>query len=355
MLFRPALLAAAFAAVVALAACGDRPATDAPPADAAAPRADASGPLVVYAGRREVLVGPLVERFRAATGIDVQVRYGSDAELLAALAEEGAASRASLFWANTAGALGAARTQGLLSAAPDSLLARPAGFVPSGGAWVPVTVRFRVLAYAPDRVDAASLPARALDLPAQAALAGRIGWTPTYSSFQDFVTALRVVHGEAAAREWLDGVRALRAKAYPSNGPMLEALAAGEIDVALTNHYYVMRAQADDAHAGRAPRLAIHHFETGDVGNLALVTGAGILARAPHPTAAARFLSFLLTPEAQAFAATEVQEVPVMAGAPAPAGFLAPDAARALSPALDFERLADLDATLALMRAAGLL
>jgi iron(III) transport system substrate-binding protein len=356
-----------------LAACSDD-AADAPAdGDADGEVADAEGPLVIYSGRRDVLVGPLVERFEEATGLDVEVRYGTDAELMALLQEEGAAGadQADLFWANTAGALGAAASAGLLAELSDSLRAKPAAFVPSSGRWVPVTTRFRVLAYHPQRVDTTALPASAMDLPQRTDLRGRIGWTPTYSSFQDFVTAMRLVHGEEAAAQWLQGMRALEPKAYESNTPMLEALVAGEIDVALTNHYYVLRMlrggeegeveneeeeeeEEETAGAADAP-VAMHHFAAGDVGNLALVTGAGLLRTATHPEAARRFLAFLLSPEAQAFAAAEVNEYPVVPGAALPDYFLPFDRAVALSPSLDFERLSDLEATLQLLRQQGLL
>ena len=331
---------------------------------------DAEGPLVIYSGRRDVLVGPLVERFERETGLDVEVRYGTDAELIAALQEEGDASPADILWANTAGALGAAGA-GLLDTVPDSLRRMPAAFVPSSGQWVPVTTRFRVLAYNPQRVDTTALPASVMALPQQAALRGRIGWTPTYSSFQDFVTAMRLQHGEDATAQWLEGMKALAPKAYESNTPMLEALAAGEIDVALTNHYYVLRMlnggeegevedeeeeeEEEEELARPDASVAMHHFAAGDVGNLALVTGAGLLNTAMHPEAAHRFLAFLLSPAAQAFAADEVHEYPVVPGAALPAYFLPFDRAVALSPSLDFERLSDLEATLDLLRRQGLL
>jgi iron(III) transport system substrate-binding protein len=345
------LLAVLFA--IPFAACTDEPAETPDTVEVG----DAEGPLVIYSGRRDVLVGPLVERFEGATGLDVEVRYGTDAELIAALQEEGQASPADLFWANTAGALGAAGNAGLLAALPDSLRRMPAAFVPSSGRWVPVTTRFRVLAYAPARVDTAALPASAMDLPQQAALRGRIGWTPTYSSFQDFVTAIRLLEGEEAAAQWLEGMKALEPKAYESNTPMLEALAAGEIDVALTNHYYVLRmlGDQDTTAAAGPPPVAMHHFAEGDVGNLALVTGAGLLETATHRDAARRFLAFLLTPEAQAFGVEEVNEYPVVPGVTLPAAFLPFDRAVALSPSLDFERLSDLEATLQLLRQQGLL
>jgi iron(III) transport system substrate-binding protein len=99
----------------------------------------------------------------------------------------------------------------------------------------------------------------------------------------------------------------------------------------------------------------MHHFAPGDVGNLALVTGAGLLQTATHPAAARRFLAFLVSQQAQAFAADEVNEYPVVRGVALPVYFLPFDRAVALSPSLDFERLSDLEATLRLLREQGLL
>lgn len=332
---------------------------------------DAGEPLVVYSGRSEVLVEPLLELFRQATGMSVEARYGSDAELLATLREEGAASPADVFWANTTGALVEADAAGLLGDLPDSLLARPDAFVPASGRWIPATVRFRVLAYSPARVDSTTLPATVLDIPTHSAFRGRIGWTPTYSSFQDFVTVMRLQHGDDSTRAWIDGVKALEPRAYPSNTPMLEALVAGEIDVALTNHYYVFRMlqgggegeyegpeeeeEEEEARRAGAQAVAIHHFRAGDVGNLALVTGAGHLRTSRRPEAALRFLSFLLSSEAQRTAAETVHEYPVVGSVALPAYLLPFERAVALSPTIDAARMTDLEGTLRLLREADLL
>ncbi len=181
---------------------------------------------------------------------------------------------------------------------------------------------------------------------------------------------MRVIHGEDTTRAWLAGVQALAPKAYPSNTPMLQALAAGEIDVALTNHYYVHRMneggaegeheddedEGDEEGAGQ-PGVVVqtYHFAPGDVGNLALVTGAGLLQNSTKQEAALRFLSYLLSSDAQAYAAESVHEYPVVRGVALPDYLLPVDASLRLSPPFDFDQLRDLDATLALLRQAGIL
>lgn len=328
----------------------------------------ANDTLVVYSGRAKVLVEPLVERFQKETGIQVKVRYGRDAELVAALMEEGRRSPADVFWANTSGALAAVSQARILTPLPKELLDLPEAFVPGSKRWVPITTRFRVLAYAPSRVHEQMLPDRVLDLPKLTSFKGRIGWTPNYSSFQDFVTALRLIHGKEATRDWLLGMKALEPKAYASNSAMLLDLEAGEIDLALTNHYYVLRLQyggaegeyeegeeEEESGAQSASSLAMHHFAPGDAGNLALVTGAGVLDSSPKRTAAIRFLRFLLSPEAQSYAAKTIHEYPVVSGVELPSYLLPIDQALKLSPAIDPEKLRDLKGTLDLLREAGIL
>lgn len=313
--------------------------------------------LTVYSGRSQALVDSLVERYRAQSDVDVQVRYGTDSQLLAALQEEGDQSEADVYWANTVGALGNAVNNDLLATLPDTLATRPDRFTSESGRWVPVTTRFRVLAYNSDRVDTTDLPASVTELPNAEQFEGRIGWTPAYSSFQDFVTALRLTQGDDVAMNWLEGMKDLNPKSYTSNTPMIQALAAGEIDVALTNHYYVLRIQqsgADGDGASAAP-VDTYHFEDGDIGNLALVTGAGMLNTADEPEAAQDFIRFLLSEEAQTYAAQTVNEYPVVQDTELPPFLLDADAALRLSPEFDMERLREIDETLNMLRDAELL
>ncbi len=325
--------------------------------------------LVVYNGRNEALVDSLVQQFEQETGIPVSVRYGTDAQLLAALKEEGDQSPADVFWANTTGALTQARKADMLTKLPDSLLSIPDSFVPESGMWAPVTARFRVLAYNSNQVNPEDLPESVLELPDLDQFKGRVGWTPSYSSFQDFVTAMRVLHGPDTTRTWLNEMETLNPNAYSSNTPMIRALAAGEIDVGLTNHYYVLRLKhggaegeyeeeeegeghEEEEEGGPSPNAPVetYHFEDGDVGNLALVTGVGHLSTSDQPEDAKRFMRFLWSQTAQRLAATQVNEYPVVEDVQVPDYMTPVSEVLPLSPSFNFERLSNLDATLKLLR-----
>ena len=110
--------------------------------------------ITLYSGRDESLVDPLIEQFEEASGIDVDVRYGSSPEMGAALLEEGDGTPADVFFSQEVGAIGELETAGLLAPLPDDVIAKvPGRFQPKAtNDWVGVTGRSRVIAYNDDLV-----------------------------------------------------------------------------------------------------------------------------------------------------------------------------------------------------------
>lgn len=338
------LLSAATAVALAAAACG--PSGSSSPAASAA----AGGKVVVYSGRSEELVGPIIEKFEAATGIDAEVRYAGTSELAATILEEGENSPADVFFSQDGGALGALAAEGRLATLPADLTDLvDTRFRAADGSWVGVTGRARVLAYDTRELADADLPASVLDL-ADPVWKGRVGWVPTNASFQTFVTAMRELQGDAATLAWLTAMQANEPKVYDGNAAALEAVAAGEVDVALVNHYYLFQAIAE---GGAELPVANHFFTGGDPGALVNVAGVGILEGAENAAAAESLTRYLLGDEAQAYFATETFEYPLRTGT-APDERL-PALAEIESPAFDLSDLADLEGTLRLLQEAGVL
>ena len=84
-----------------------------------------------------------------------------------------------------------------------------------------------------------------------------------------------VLEGEAAAKAWLEGIQANEPKVYEGNEEVLNAIAAGEIEVGFVNHYYRFEVAAED---GEIP-VDNHFFTGGDPGALVNAAGAGTPAQ----------------------------------------------------------------------------
>jgi iron(III) transport system substrate-binding protein len=267
------------------------PATDAP-----AP----TGTLTVYSGRGEDLVAPIIEQFSEATGIEVEVRYGNSAEMLLLIQEEGSNTPADVFYSQGAGFLGVLSGAGGLTTLPDDVLELvPESLRSPVGDWVGLSARARVGVYSTERVSTDDLPESLLDLTSPE-WSGRVGWAPTNASLQDHVTAMRALIGEDATREWLEGMIANGVVPYENNRAILQAVADGEIDFGLTNHYYLYGALAEDP----SFPVANHFFPGDEVSRLVNIAGAGVLTSSDRPDEAVELIRFLLSAEGQQYFAS---------------------------------------------------
>lgn len=330
-----------------LAACGDDEPTTSTAADAGEDTT-----LTVYSGRDKELIGPLLDRFSERTGIELQVRYGDSAELAALISEEGDRTPADVYIGQDAGALGALEKAGMLAPLPAATLERVDRRLRSAdGAWVGVSGRVRVIAYDRRAVRPSELPVSVLELTDER-WRGKVGWAPTNASFQAFVTALRKVEGEQAAEDWLVAMRDNDAQAYDKNGLIRDAIAAGEIELGLINHYYVVQQRRQERDPDAYP-VALHFPRDGDVGALINVAGIGVLAASDAQDAGQRLADFLLEAEAQRYFRDQTGEYPIAAGV-RPSREL-PALATIEQPDVDLSDIDDLETTLELLERTGVL
>ena len=308
---------------------------------------DSDGDFVVYVGRSETLVQPLIDQYIAESGIEVQVRYAGSAELAAQILEEGDNSPADVFFAQDAGALGAVSKAGFLRELDADLLNLIAPeYRAADGTWTGVSGRVRVFNYNTDQVSRAELPSSVLDL-AGPEWRGRVGIAPTNSSFQAFVTALAKVEGEDVASQWLAAMKE-NGVIYEKNSAILEAVESGQVDAGLINHYYWYARGNEVGFENLNSEIAA--FESQDVGNLRNVAGVGILSEDPR---AKDFVEFLLSETAQQYFVSETSEYPLIDGVELPAGVT--PLAEIPAPEFDLNDLEALEETLKLIRAAGLI
>ncbi|MCY3567446.1 MAG: iron ABC transporter substrate-binding protein [Chloroflexi bacterium] len=303
--------------------------------------------MTIYSGRSESLVGPLIERFEAVSGISVRIRYAGTAELAAAILEEGERSRADVFYSQDAGALAALADAGALVELPDDVVADvPSNLSDALGRWVATSGRARVLIVSTERVP--DPPQSVFDL-VDEQWRGRVGWAPTNASFQAFVTAMRQIHGEQATEEWLRDMVANDVVEFPRNSAIVQAVGDGEIDIGLVNHYYLYRFIADD------PEFpAFNHFtDPGAAGGLVNVAGVAVLDASRNTENALRFVRFLLSEAGQAYFRDQTSEYPVASGVE-PRRELIP-LSELDPPSLALTSLADLEGTIALLQRANVL
>lgn len=270
--------------------------------------------LVVYSGRTENLVGPLFENFTEETGIDVEVRYNQSADLALLISEEGERSPADVFISQSPGAIGVLAGEGLLAElGADTLRLVPTDYRNANGVWVGLSGRIRALVYNAESVATTDLPDSVFELTAPA-YQGRVAVAPANGSFQDFVTGMREIHGDQVTLEWLQGMEQNGSPTYANNTAIVQAVSRGEVEMGLVNHYYNLRALAED------PSLPSRNHFFQDVGSLAIITAAGVLDSSDNQEAAEKLIRFLLGAEAQTFFSEETFEYPLAtAGQPAAA------------------------------------
>jgi iron(III) transport system substrate-binding protein len=323
------------------AACGGEAASD--PGDKK---------IVLYSGRNEALVKPVLDQFAQRTGIAIEARYGSTAQLAAQLAEEGERSPAEAFLAQDAGALGAVNKRGLFAALPAEVTAKvPETYRAKDGNWVGVTARSRVLVYNPKLVAKEDLPASVFDL-TDPEWKGKVAIAPTNASFQAFVTAVRVQHGEEKAKEYFAGLKANDVQIRENNIAIVEDVDAGKVPVGLVNHYYLGEIAKERGTTPDKLTAKLHFFAAGDSGAMVNVSGIGVLDRSATDPDVRTLVDYLLGTEAQTYFAQQTFEYPVVSGAPAPD--YVPPLEDLKVPAIDLNDLGTLEDSIALIKETGL-
>jgi iron(III) transport system substrate-binding protein len=311
-----------------------------------------SNKLIVYSGRSESLVAPIIEQFVEATDVDVEVRYGGTAELAATMLEEGENSPADVFYAQDPGGLGALEAAGMLAELPAEITDNvPERFTSPGGQWVGISGRARVVVYNTKTLSPADLPDDLWGF-TDPKWRGRIGWAPTNGSFQAMITGMRSIWGEERTREWLMAIQANEPVVYEKNTPIVAAVAAGEVEVGFVNHYYLHRFLAEEGE-GFAARN--YFLPGGGPGSLIMVSGAGILKTAANAENGRKFIDFLLSIPGQQYFASQTFEYPIIEGVNVSPLLPALGELDAVAVEIPLSQLADLEGTVELLSAVGIL
>lgn len=272
----------------------------------------------IYSARQEYLIKPQLDAFTEATGIKVNLVTGKADELMQRLRAEGRNSPADMFFTVDAGNLGEAKEMGLFQPVSSPVLEKaiPAHFRDPEGYWFGLGVRARLVFYARDRVDPATLST--YEQLADPAWKGRIAIRSSSNIYnQSLLASMIHHHGEAKAEEWAAGIVANMAR-KPQGGDrdQLKAVAAGEADLAVSNTYYyaLMMTSKDAADREAAAKLAPFWPNQDGRGAHVNVSGAGVTASSKNKAEAVKLLEFLVSDAAQKIYAEGGQEFPVKQG-----------------------------------------
>jgi iron(III) transport system substrate-binding protein len=273
--------------------------------------------LNLYSSRHYQTDEALYAGFTQQTGIRINRIEASEDALIARIRSEGERSPADVLITVDAGRLWRAEQMGLFqpvrSAALDARI--PASFREPGGHWFGFSMRARVIAYAKAKVQPGEVPT--YESLAEPKWKGRLCVRSSSNIYNlSLMGALIEQLGEAQAEGWAKAVRANMAR-DPKGGDtdQLKAVAAGECDVAISNHYYYARLARSAKPEDRAvaDKVGIVFPNQAGRGAHVNVSGAGVLKHAPNREAAVKFLEYLASDAAQRYFADGNNEWPVVA------------------------------------------
>ena len=265
--------------------------------------------LNIYSARHYGAMETPFVAFEEATGIEVRVSQGSPRDLLARLQadiERGDRSPADLFLAIDAGVLSIATEQGLLEPVESEVLDAniPESQRDPDGHWFGLSQRIRTVVYNPANVtedEIAQLNDYA-DL-ADPIWDGRLCFRPASHIYTVSWTS-SLIHnlGADAALEVIEGIVANDPTYINSDTRQIQAVAAGECDVALVNHYYLGRlanGESEDVETFEAVQIKWMNQGEEGTGVFYNINGAGVVRNAANREGAIAFLEYFSGLEGQ--------------------------------------------------------
>ena len=273
-----------------------------------------SGSLTVYSGQHVQTTQALVAAFEKQTGISVNLRSDDEDVLADQIVTEGSRSPADVYLTENTPPLQYLASKDLLASVDPSTLANtPSRFNSPDGKWVGVTARVSVMAYNTSILRPSELPTSIMEL-AEPQWKGKIGIAGSETDFQPIVTSIARTHGDAAALQWLEAVKAnAGSHSYPDNETLTSQINNGQVALGVVNQYYWYREKAQVGESGL--HSAIAYFAPKDPGYVIDVSGAGILKSSSHQSEAQQFLGFLTSKKGQEIIAhSDSFEYPIASG-----------------------------------------
>lgn len=271
-----------------------------------------SGKLVLYSGRSESLIQPVIDAFTTKyPDVEVSLKSGNNSQMANALLEEKGNPQADMFITTEIFTIQALAQEGIFQpyrpATADKLPAEAQG---SDDLWFGLTRRVRVIMYNTELVSPEEAPQSIFDL-TDPKWKGQIAATgSTNGGMQAHIAVLEKVIGAEATQEWLNGLKTNEVTFFGSHTDVRKAVGAGEFKIGLVNHYYYYLQAAEGSPVG----IVFPDQNANQMGLVSNLTAAGVVSGAKNPAAAQALMDFLLSEEGQKLFSELNYEYPVLPG-----------------------------------------
>ena len=271
----------------------------------------AADKLVVYSGRAERLIKPVLDEFQSKSGIQIELLSSGTTELVNRLQAEGDHTPADVFLTNDAGSLEHARELKLLRPMNMREVERaiPSQFRASDNSWIGLSGRFWIVVYnttlvKPDQIKSL------LDL-AQPEWKDKIAIPNSGSEYlQAGVSVIKATYGDDRTTQFLKGLKTnAGSQVYQKSSQIVEAVAKGQVAVGIVNHYYIYRHLAAQPTAPIAALMPDQ--QEGGMGAIMNVSGIGVTRASKHVDSAKVLIDFLVAQAGQKLFADLDKEYPL--------------------------------------------
>ena len=257
----------------------------------------------VYSARKETLIKPLLDQFTRDTGIEANLVTGKADTFIKRLEIEGENTPADILLTVDAARLVRAKEKGLFQEVISDVLNKviPNYFRDIDNHWFGLSLRSRVIVFAPDRVNKGEL-IDYLDL-ANSKWKGRICVRSSSNIYnQSLVASMIAHHGINKIEIWAS--RLVENFARPPKGgdrDQIKAVAIGVCDIALVNNYYLasMLESSQEYETYAAKKVKLFWPDQNGHGAHVNISGAGVTKYAKNKEEAIQLLEYLVTDKAQ--------------------------------------------------------
>ncbi|MCO1334205.1 Fe(3+) ABC transporter substrate-binding protein [Microbulbifer sp. OS29] len=280
--------------------------------------ASAAEQVNIYSFRQSFLIEPILQEFTDKTGIEARVVYASKG-LNERLQREGRNSPADLVLTSNTSSLMDLLNKQLTQPVSSKVLENniPSQFRDKAGNWFGLTTRARLIYASKDRVKPGEITRyeELVDSKWKGRICTRSGKHPYTLSL---IASMIAHHGEAGAKEWLQGVKAnLARKPQGNDRTQVKAISEGVCDLSLGNSYYFGKMitnseQPEQVDWAKSVNLIFPNQQ--DRGTHMFISGAALTKHAPNRENAVKLLEFLSSADAQYAYAEQNFEFPVRPG-----------------------------------------